>query len=125
MPSLLDYERIVWHNLAVRVAQVVLDVSAAELEDAYTYEVPDGMELSRGDGLLVPFGPRTVVGFVESLSAADESEFDYKLRRGVSPTRNAIKILRLMNFPDQLVADANRIVDETLRSGGQRPAREV
>ena len=111
MPSLLDYERIVWHNLAVRVAQVVLDVSAAELEDAYAYAVPDGMELSRGDGLLVPFGPRTVVGFVESLSDADERDFDYKLR----PISERIEGVAL---PEQILNLVDYIADEFATTTG-------
>ena len=95
----------------MRVAQVVLDVSAAELEDAYTYAVPDGMELSRGDGLLVPFGPRTVVGFVESLSDADERDFDYKLR----PISERIEGVAL---PEQILNLVDYIADEFATTTG-------
>lgn len=64
----------------MRIASVVPDIAAGELEDTYTYSVPEGMSLCRGDAVLAPFGTRVIVGFVEGLGAAQETEFDYKLR---------------------------------------------
>ncbi len=38
--------------------------------------------------------------------ADDELRFDYVMRAGISSTRNAIALLRLMKFPESLVRDA-------------------
>jgi DNA mismatch repair ATPase MutS len=42
--------------------------------------------------------------------------FDYVIRPGVSSTRNAIALLRLMQFPEPLVRDALRAADRIGRS---------
>ena len=42
--------------------------------------------------------------------AADRLEFDYCLRRGIAPSRNAVALLRLFGAPPALVADALQTV---------------
>ncbi len=49
-------------------AQVVVDLSAEAVDRQFTYAVPDGMALTPGQLVAVPFGPRTLEGFVISLS---------------------------------------------------------
>jgi primosomal protein N' (replication factor Y) len=52
-------------------ANVIVDLSASEVDRLFTYLVPAGMHLLPGHQVAVPFGPRTIDGFVVSLS--DES----------------------------------------------------
>ena len=59
-------------------AQVVVDLSAEAVDRQFTYAVPDGMALTPGQLVAVPFGPRTLEGFVISLS----EECDLPAERG-------------------------------------------
>jgi len=49
-------------------AQVIVDLSAEALDRVFSYIVPEGMDVVPGQLVSVPFGPRTVEGFVVSLS---------------------------------------------------------
>ncbi len=49
-------------------AQVIVDLSAEAVDRQFTYAVPDGMDVQPGQLVEVPFGPRTLEGFVVSLS---------------------------------------------------------
>ena len=49
-------------------AQLVVDLSVDALDRLYTYAVPEGMSVRPGQLVAAPFGPRTVEGFVVSLS---------------------------------------------------------
>ena len=53
----------------------------------------------------------------------DELYFDYTMRAGISSTRNAIAMLRLMHFPPALVDDATATA-ERLAQRARLPARE-
>ena len=46
----------------------------------------------------------------------DDIIFDYKLRKGPSTTRNAIKLLKTMNFKPDVVYDANSIYDDFIEN---------
>jgi primosomal protein N' (replication factor Y) len=48
----------------VRIAQVLLPLPLAE---AFDYEIPEGLDLSPGDHVIVPLGPRQVWGVVRGL----------------------------------------------------------
>jgi primosomal protein N' (replication factor Y) len=52
----------------MRYVNVIVDLSASEVDRLFTYSVPDGMALQPGHQVAVPFGPRTIDGFVVSLS---------------------------------------------------------
>ena len=52
--------------------------------------------------------------------AEDRLEFDYCLRPGIAPSRNAVALLRLFGAPSTLVADAIRVVG-TLPTERDRP----
>jgi len=52
--------------------------------------------------------------FRESIEG-DALMFDYQLRAGASSSRNAIALLRLMRYPDDLVADAVAALDASAR----------
>ncbi len=49
-------------------AQVIVDRSAEAVDRPFTYAVPESMDLQPGQLVAVPFGPRTLEGFVVSLS---------------------------------------------------------
>ena len=49
-------------------AQVIVDLSAEALDRVFTYLVPEGMDVAPGQLMAAPFGPRTLEGFVVSLS---------------------------------------------------------
>jgi len=49
-------------------AQVIVDLSAEALDRVFSYIVPEGMDVAPGQLVAVPFGPRTLEGFVVSLS---------------------------------------------------------
>lgn len=40
--------------------------------------------------------------------------FDYNLKRGVSPTTNAIKILDYLGYPKEIVNSSNALINSTL-----------
>lgn len=46
----------------------------------------------------------------------DDIIFDYKLKKGPSTTRNAIKLLKTMNFKSDVVDDANSIYDDFVKN---------
>ncbi len=49
-------------------ANIIVDLSADALDRLFSYVVPEGMELTPGQQVLVPFGPRRIEGFVISLT---------------------------------------------------------
>ncbi len=51
-------------------AQVIVDLSAEAVDRQFTYAVPAGMDVRPGQLVEVPFGPRTLEGFVVSLSGS-------------------------------------------------------
>ena len=52
----------------MRYAEVIVDLSAEAVDRRFTYAVPEGMALSPGMLVTVPFGPRTLDGFVIRLT---------------------------------------------------------
>lgn len=46
--------------------------------------------------------------FSEKVDDAEGISFDYKLKQGVSPTRNAIKLLKYLGYPEEIVTSAER-----------------
>ena len=67
-------------------AQVIVDLSAETLDRVFSYIVPEGMDLAPGQLVTVPFGPRTVEGFVVSLSDACDVP-PGKLKQVIRPVR--------------------------------------
>ena len=49
-------------------AQIIVDLSAQAVDRVFTYAVPEGMALRPGQQVTVPFGPRTLDGFVIALT---------------------------------------------------------
>ena len=57
-------------------ALVIVDVSAKQVNKPYSYVVPKEFEgiIERGSRVIVPFGPRTVLGFVVDIIDEVNSE---------------------------------------------------
>ena len=51
-------------------AQIIVDLSAGAVDRVFTYAVPGGMAVTPGQLVTVPFGPRTLDGFVVALTDA-------------------------------------------------------
>ena len=52
----------------MRYAEVIVDLSAEAVDRRFTYRVPEGMDIVPGMLAAVPFGPRTLDGFVIRLT---------------------------------------------------------
>lgn len=48
---------------------------------------------------------------------ADVITFDYQLHKGISTTRNAIKLLKMMGYADTIVTRADKRLDDYIKSG--------
>ena len=65
-------------------ANVIVDLSAEAVDRQFSYAVPEGMDVQPGQLVQVPFGPRTLEGFVVSLSdSCDVPPEKVKAVRGV------------------------------------------
>lgn len=51
----------------MRYCEVIVDLSAEAVDRVFTYTVPEGLSIAAGWQVEVPFGPRTLEGFVLSL----------------------------------------------------------
>lgn len=75
-----------------RFCQVIVDITAEAVDKLFTYRIPQGMDLSVGQRVAVPFGPRTKEGYVLRLSdTTDVSE--EKLRSVLYPLEGYPAIL--------------------------------
>src|SRR5260370_1238194 len=63
--------------MASRVVDILLPVA---LDQAYSYRVPDGMELAPGDLVNVPLGARTATGVVWAENPAPNPRLDNRLK---------------------------------------------
>jgi DNA mismatch repair ATPase MutS len=50
--------------------------------------------------------------FSEEVDSKIGLKFDYKLKKGISKTRNAIKLLEYLGYPKEIVDEAYRSVEE-------------
>ena len=65
-------------------AQVIVDIVHENVAHTFTYSVPDGMELSPGQRVEVPFGPRSKEGVVLFLAEAYTGDFPIERIKPVS-----------------------------------------
>jgi primosomal protein N' (replication factor Y) len=62
-------------------AEVLVDVEAPHLPQPFTYKIPEGMPLSIGDAILVPFGPsRELIGYVVGFASVCPPGLEGKIR---------------------------------------------
>ncbi|MEG1535508.1 MAG: primosomal protein N' [Clostridia bacterium] len=45
------------------IARVIVDISNSEVDKVFDYNIPFDVEISKGDRVLVPFGPKNIEGF--------------------------------------------------------------
>ncbi len=75
-----------------RFAQIIVDISAEQVDRLFTYRIPDEMELMRGQRVLVPFGPMKKEGFV--IDFRDECDLDEaKIKSVIRPLEDYPVIL--------------------------------
>lgn len=55
-------------------AKVIVDITNSEVDKVFDYKIPSFLPVSKGDMVLVPFGKRSIMGFV--LDIADISSYD-------------------------------------------------
>ncbi len=82
-------------------AKVIIDQDAKALDRVFEYIIPDEMKVEKGMRVVVPFGGRTLQGFV--VDKCDKCDYDEsKLKKIISPIEDfsAIKpqLLHLMEF---------------------------
>lgn len=49
--------------------------------------------------------------FSENVDDNEGISFDYKIKRGVSPTRNAIKLLKYLGYPEEIIINSQKRLD--------------
>ena len=49
-------------------ASVIIDQDAKALDRVFTYRIPDGQNITEGMRVIVPFGQRTLQGFVIAIN---------------------------------------------------------
>ncbi len=64
----------------MKVAEVYIEHPVMAIDRTYSYRYPEGMQLSRGVRVKVPFGYQSLVGFVDNVTEIDEKDMDYELR---------------------------------------------
>ncbi|MGN1019113.1 MAG: primosomal protein N' [Aristaeellaceae bacterium] len=97
------------------LAQVIVDIVHEQVAHTFSYLIPEGMRLSVGQRVEVPFGPRrkegVVVGFAESCDVPPE-----KLKPVLAPLEDYPAILPgLLTLARQMAEDAHCPLAETLR----------
>lgn len=53
------------------VADVLINITAKQLRQLFTYAVPDRLDVKVGSRVIVPFGPRRVEGIVLDIHEKD------------------------------------------------------
>lgn len=97
------------------LAQVIVDIVHEDVAHTFTYAIPEGMHLSVGQRVEVPFGPRRKEGVVVGLT--EESDVPpEKLRCVVAPLEDYPAILPcLLALARRMAEDAHCPLAETLR----------
>lgn len=60
------------------VASVIVDISTSEIDRIFEYLVPSGMQVRKGDRVLVPFGNKTIEGFCIDLKGSPDTSRELK-----------------------------------------------
>ena len=97
------------------LARVIVDIVHEHVAHDFTYRVPEGMQLSVGQRVEVPFGPRRkeaiIVGFTETSDVPPE-----KLRDIIGPLESYAAVLPpLMHLAQRMAQEAHCPLAETLR----------
>ena len=60
------------------VASVIVDISTSEIDRIFEYLIPSGMQVRKGDRVLVPFGNKTIEGFCIDLKDSPDTSRELK-----------------------------------------------
>ncbi|MBR2823321.1 MAG: primosomal protein N' [Clostridia bacterium] len=95
--------------------QVIVDIVHENVAQAFTYRVPEGMNLERGQRVRVPFRSGALEGIVLSLS--ETADFDPKrIRSVIGPLEDYPAILpAMMELAEEMAREAHCPLAETLR----------
>ncbi len=94
------------------IAKVVVDIATANLDRCFDYEIPQGMEISRGDMVKVPFSNFTKEGFV--LDITNKSEYA-KLKCILEKKDTKLISEKQFQLCDFLISKYHIITQEALR----------
>ena len=87
------------------VASVIVDVKNNQVNRAFDYDIPDKFSyLQKGSRVIVPFGPRKLLGFV--IDIKEESDFD-KLK----PILEVLDIVPSIN--DEMLMNFKKMAENT------------
>ena len=97
------------------LAQVIVDIVHENVAHTFTYSIPEGMALSIGQRVEVPFGPRRKEGVVVSFSDTSDVPPE-KLKSIIAPLEDYPAILPcLLELAGRMAENAHCPLAETLR----------
>ena len=67
----------------MKVASVIIDQDAKALDREFEYLIPEELELSEGERVIVPFGARVIQGFIVEIK--DNSSYDITKLKSIIP----------------------------------------
>ena len=76
----------------MQYAEVIVFLSADDVDKTFTYKVPQGMNVNVGDMVVVPFGMRSLEGFVIKLKS--EAGYDENKIKPIAKKRDASHSIR-------------------------------
>ena len=95
--------------------QVIIDIVHENVAHTFTYAIPEGMTLSPGQRVRVPFGPRTMEGVIISLSESSDLQPE-KIKPVMAPLEDYPAILPpLMELAKEIAVNTHCPLAETLR----------
>ncbi|MFI3128828.1 MAG: primosomal protein N' [Bacillota bacterium] len=94
------------------IAKVAVDIATQNLDRCFDYKIPDGMEISRGDMVKVPFSNFVKEGFV--LDIAEKSEYE-KLKSILEKKDTKLVGEKQFELCDFLIKKYHIITQEALR----------
>ena len=73
------------------IAEVIVDILNSNVDKVFDYKIPDELDVQVGCRVLVPFGNKTIEGYV--INIKESSEFDNSKLKGISKNIDAQPIL--------------------------------
>ncbi|MDP4089392.1 MAG: MutS family DNA mismatch repair protein [Bacillota bacterium] len=84
-------------SASVEILEYLLGHNAVVLVATHDLELPEILK-----------GKYECYYFTEDVDEKEGLEFDYRMRKGISPTRNAIKVLNYLGYPKEIVDGAEK-----------------
>lgn len=95
--------------------QVIIDIVHENVAGPFTYRIPDGMSLERGQRVAVPFGRRDKEGIILSLSETCDLD-ENRVRDVIRPLEEYAAVPEeLMELAEEMAEEAHCPLAETLR----------